>query len=247
MRSAAGLAIPDTSLLPITPPSINSPFGLHPSLPELSALWSQQKVAVVCNVGPLVQPLTRQQYQSGGVARPYQLFSHSDQIAQWQSARADSVSPTGWGGRTADLFGPNPSGFPMITALSGGSFIQGQTAQPLSIAPAPTPLNQVLVLNGFGTGADEVARRASMNYLRTVDRNLTLVKAVSDKTQLALDIGQSFSTDPTLATVFPNTTLGNQLRQIAKVIKHIQATPSLGVTRQIFFCQLGGFDTHSTN
>ncbi|MBA2646107.1 MAG: DUF1501 domain-containing protein [Pyrinomonadaceae bacterium] len=243
-RGASGLAIADTSLLPITPSSINEPYGLHPSLPELSTLWSQQKLAVVCNVGPLVQPLTRQQYQGGGVARPYQLFSHSDQIAQWQTARADAVSPTGWGGRTADLFGPNSSGFPMITALSGGSFIQGETAQPLSIAPAPTPLNQVLVLNGFSTGAEEAARRNSMNYLRTIDRDFTLVKAVSDKTQQALDIGQSLNVDPALATPFPNTTLGNQLRQVAKVIKHVQASPSLGVTRQIFFCQLGGFDTH---
>ena len=92
-RNASGLALPIGSLSPINPPSINSPFGLHPSLAELQTLWDQQKLSVVCNVGPLVQPLTRQQYQTGA-PRPYQLFSHSDQIAQWQTAIADRVGQT---------------------------------------------------------------------------------------------------------------------------------------------------------
>ena len=98
-----GWRFPRDSLLPITPLSIGSPFGLHPSLVGLQALWAEQKLSVVCNVGPLVQPLTRQDYQSGA-PRPYQLFSHSDQMAQWQSAIADRVAQTGWGGRTADRF-----------------------------------------------------------------------------------------------------------------------------------------------
>ncbi len=244
VRGASGLAIASTSLLPVTPASIGEPFGLHPSLLELQPLWSTGKLAVVCNVGPLVQPLTKTQFLSGSVARPYQLFSHSDQIAQWQAGRADIVSPTGWAGRAADLFPTSTSGIPMITALSGGIFIQGASTNPLSIASAPTPLNQVLILNGFGTSTDERARRYSLDYLRAIDREATLVQASSDRTQRALDIGRTLNVDPTLTTAFPNTTLGNQLKQVAKVIKLVQTTPSLGVTRQIFFCQLGGFDTH---
>lgn len=242
-RGSSGLAIAQGSLLPVTPASINSSFGLHPNLPELQSLFTQQKLSVVCNVGPLVQPLTRQQYQSGA-PRPYQLFSHSDQIAQWQTAIADRVGSTGWGGRTADRFAPHSSGFPMLTSLSGGIFTRGQTTSPLTIAPAPTALNQVLVLSGFGTTADEVARKNSMEYLRTIDRDTSLVKAASDTTQQALNIGQTLNSDPVLTTVFPNTTLGNQLKQVAKVIKLNSTSPSLGLNRQIFFCQLGGFDTH---
>ena len=242
-RSASGLGIPRDSLLPITPLGIGSPFGLHPSLPELQALWTEQKLSVVCNVGPLVQPLTRQDYLSGA-PRPYQLFSHSDQVAQWQTSIADRVGQTGWGGRTADRFPPVSSGFPMITALSGGIFTRGQTTSPLSISPAPTALNQVLVLNGFGTAADEVARRNAMDLLRTIDTDSTLVGAASKTTQQAIAIGQTLNADVTLATAFPNTTLGNQLKQVAKVVKFNAASPALGLTRQIFFCQLGGFDTH---
>jgi uncharacterized protein (DUF1501 family) len=239
-RNAAGLAIPSGSLLRIAAPSAGE-FGLHPSLARIRDLWTDQKAAVVCNVGPLVQPLTRASYLSGA-PRPYQLFSHSDQIAQWQSAVADRVSPSGWGGRAADRFQPHPSGFPMVTAISGGLFTRGQATAPLSIPPAPTPLNQVLVLNGFSTAAGETARRTSMDFLRTVDTENAVVRSASGTVQSALDIGRLLNTDVTLATPFPNTALGNQLRQVAKVIK--LNSSSLRLERQIFFCQLGGFDTH---
>lgn len=243
VRSGSGLAIASDTLLEITPASINSPFGLHPNLTGLKELWDRQKLSVVANVGPLAQPLTREQYL-GGAPKPYQLFSHSDQIAQWQSAIADRVSPTGWGGRIADRTDANPSGFPTITAISGGLFTRGQTTSPLSIAAAPTGLNQVLVLNGFGTNADEVARRNSMNFLRTIDTTQTLVRSASGTVQQALDIGSIFSSNPTLSTSFPATTLGNQLQQVAKVIKFNATSPALGLRRQIFFTSLGGFDTH---
>jgi uncharacterized protein (DUF1501 family) len=243
VRSASGLAIPRDSLLPVVPASINSPFGLHPSLSELHELWTVQKLSIVCNAGPLVQPLDRQQYKSGA-PRPYQLFSHSDQVAQWQTSIADRIASTGWGGRTADRFPANSSGIPMITALSGGLFTRGQSTSPLSIAAAPTALNQLLVLNGFKTTADEVARRNAMDSLRAIDNDSTLVGAASGTTQQALNIGQTFSSDVTLATAFPNTTLGNQLKQVAKVVKFNAMSPAMGLNRQIFFCQLGGFDTH---
>lgn len=245
VRNASGLALARTALLPITPRGVGAQFGLHPSLVELQTLWNSGKVSIVCNVGPLVEPLTRAGYLGGG-QRPYQLFSHSDQIAQWQTAIADRIAQTGWGGRTADRFPPHASGFPMITALSGGSFTRGQTTSPLSIAAAPTALDQVLVLNGFGKTADELARRTAMDELRQLDIDYKLVGSASVTMQQALDIGRTLNSDVSLATVFPNTTLGNQLKQVAKVIKFNQVAPQLGLTRQIFFCQLGGFDTHQT-
>jgi uncharacterized protein (DUF1501 family) len=84
-----------------------------------------------------------------------------------------------------------------------------------------------------------------MDFLRTIDRSATLVAAASDATKQAVDIIASLGgTDPTLTTVFPNTGIGNQLKQVAKVIKLNQTSPSLSLNRQIFFCTLGGFDTH---
>jgi uncharacterized protein (DUF1501 family) len=132
----------------------------------------------------------------------------------------------------------------MITALSGGVFTRGQITSPLSVAPAPTPLNQLLVLNGFGTSAAEHTRRAAMDYLRTINRDSVLVRAAQDITQQAVDISSTLTTDPTLSTDFPNTTLGNQLKQVAKLLKFNLTVASAPMERQIFFCSLGGFDTH---
>jgi uncharacterized protein (DUF1501 family) len=131
----------------------------------------------------------------------------------------------------------------MVTALAGGAFTKGQITSPLSVAPAPTALNQLLALSGFGTNAAEQTRRQMMNYLRTIDRESPLVRASQDVTARALEIAQSLNVDPVLATVFPNTTLGNQLKQIAKLIRFNQGSPA-PMSRQIYFCSLGGFDTH---
>ena len=242
-RNAAGLAIAQSNLLPITPKSIGLDFGLHPSLTELHPLFAAGRLAIVTNVGPLIQPLSKQEYLSGA-PRPYQLFSHSDQIAQWQTSISTGTSPTGWGGRVADTFAVNTSGYPLITALAGGVFTRGQLTSPLTVASAPTPLNQLLVLNGFGTAADEQARLSALNSLRMFDRSSPLVAAASDITQQALNLGKDFSVDPTLTTAFPNTTLGNQLKQVAKLIKFNFNSGVPALARQIFFCSLGGFDTH---
>jgi uncharacterized protein (DUF1501 family) len=242
-RSAAGLAIAQANLLPIVPRSIGQEYGLHPSLAAIHPLFDAGKLAVVANVGPLIQPLNKQSYLAGA-PRPYQLFSHSDQIAQWQTSISSGASATGWGGRIADTFEQSALGMPMITALSGGVFTRGQLGSPLSVAAAPTALNQLLTLNGFGTAADERARLRAMEQLRLLDQESVLVAGASGVTQQALDIAQAFNVDPTLDTPFPNTSLGNQLKQVAKLIKFNLSSSTLRLPRQIFFCQLGGFDTH---
>jgi uncharacterized protein (DUF1501 family) len=247
VRQSSGLAIPQAQLLgPLAPASIpGATFGLHPNMPELFALWSQQKLAVIPNVGPLVQPVNRTQYRSG-IGRPYQLFSHSDQVQQWQTSRSDLRTQVGWGGRTADkvAFLNGAISFPIITSVTGSTvFGQGLSTRPLTISSG-TPLNQVLVLNGFTASSDDTNRLDSMAFLRTIDRSASMIAAASDGTQQGVDIISSLTTDPTLATVFPNSSLGNQMKQIAKVIKLNLTNPSLGLNRQIFFASIGGFDTH---
>lgn len=245
-RASSGLAIPQAALFPVSAPLVGTPFGFHPSLPELATLYGLGKVAVVCNVGPLVQPTTRATYQSGAARRPYQLFSHSDQVEIWQSGRADTRTQTGWGGRAADrIVSLNPpSGFPIVTSMAGTAvFGQGLSTRPLGMN-ANGPLNQVLVLNGFNASPEARWRRDSFEFLRTIDRTATLVAAASDGTQQAIEIMNSLSVDPTLTTVFPNTGIAQQLRQIAKVMKLNQTAPALNLRRQIFFATIGGFDTH---
>jgi uncharacterized protein (DUF1501 family) len=245
-RQPQGLAIPQANLLPITPPSMGGQvYGLHPSLTDLQTLWNQGKMAVVCNVGALVQPMTRAQYQNGTVPRPYQLFSHSDQVEQFRTAISSYKSLTGWGGRTADrTLGLNVgAAIPMVTSIAGATvFNVGANTSPLIVAPSPTPLNQVLTLDGFGTAADETARKTAMNNIRTQDLSYTMIQNASIFTQQAINVSQQLSQDPVLTVTFPNTTLGNQLRQIAKLLKF---RTQLAMSRQIFYVQLGGFDTHT--
>lgn len=256
-RNPAGLAHARANLLPMTPASLGTPFGLHPNMTALHGLWNQGKVAFVTNMGPLVRPLhnipgqtPRQAYASNPTQRPFQLFSHSDQVQQWQTANSVSAAQTGWGGRTSDQFPVHASGFPMITSIAGNArFTLGVVRRPLTVPsanPTGTPnLGTVLTLNGFSGDAQGPSRRAAMDFLRTIDNGPRMRAAASAMMDQAIQVQNALATaDFSLTTAFPNTDIGNQLLQVARAIKANLTQPALGLTHQIFFVQLGGFDTH---
>ena len=241
------VSIPLGNVLPLANPPASlggRTFGFHPNMPEMVSLYNANKMAVVTNVGPLVVPMSQSEFINNTKPRPYALFSHSDQVNAWESGRADIKISTGWGGRTADAVSTcnAASGFPTITSIAGQSTFAVGLQNPLSIGTGS--LTSVLVLNGFSGSANDNARRTSMNYLRTIDLTPFMIAGASSVTQQGVNIGADFTTDPTLSTVFPNTGLGNQLKQVAKVIKLIQGSPSLNLARQIFFVSQGGYDTH---
>src|SRR6266851_5337685 len=98
------LAIPQAAALPITPQNPDGhDYGLHPNCTELQTLFGEGKLAIMFNTGTLLYPLTRAQYNSSSFKKPPQLFSHSDQVMQWQTSIPDQPALTGWGGRCADL------------------------------------------------------------------------------------------------------------------------------------------------
>ena len=244
VRTASGLALSQASLLQISPISqAGRKFGFHPNMPELQTLFNQQRLAVLCNVGTLLQPTTKQQYQSSSAYRPYQLFSHSDQVTQQQASISNNPSQTGWGGRMSDaMVSSNPGApLPMGVSIAGTSlYLTGFTTRQLAIADSNTPLSNVLVLTMSGTGA--AARRTAFDQIRTYDSQMFLTKASEDTTNSALVASAALSTNPAINTLFPNTSIGRQLLQIARLIS---LRSSLTMQRQIFFAQLGGFDTHS--
>jgi uncharacterized protein (DUF1501 family) len=235
--TATGLNIPVDTLLPISPPSAGSTFGLHPSLSAIEPLWQQKRLAIVCNVGPLVEPIARAGYLAGNALIPLNLFSHSDQQGQWQTCVSTGPSATGWGGRTADRLNSGLT-FPMMVTVAGLTpFTAASVARPLALTPG-----QPFQLNGF-TGPYASARSQALQTLLQIDGDQQLIQNVSDTTSMAIANSQLLGTMPALQTVFPNTSLGNQLRQVAQLIKLNQSTLSL--PRQLFFCSLGGFDTHN--
>lgn len=238
------LAIPRDQLHQISPSNVGVPYGLHPNLSELHSLFQQQKIAVMNNVGTLVEPITKSQYRSGQQSlRPESLFSHSDQQQQWQTSVARDAganAPTGWGGRTADhTEGLNGSTtFPMIVSPSGGNlFTTGERARPLVPSSG---------LAGFTTSAASTARYNAMQQLLASDNEATLVRTANEMMRTGIintnTLNQALAAAAAVQTVFPNTGLGRQLQQVARIIA---ARSSLGLKRQIFSCSIGGFDTHN--
>jgi uncharacterized protein (DUF1501 family) len=252
-RNAAQLAIPQASFLPVSPVSGGS-FGFHPNMPEIQSLFNSGKLAVLCNNGPLVEPLTRTTYQNGSGKKPLQLFSHSDQVGQYSTAIANSVSQTGWGGRLADkTLGLNGAAtFPSNISIAGVNlYLTGVDTRQLAVSDSNTSLANVLVLNNApgASGSDNSSRLAAFNELRTFDNNFKLIKAASDTRSSSLQTDAALSNvNPVLTTPFPNpsTSISRQLLQVARLIK-ASTDPAAGINmkRQIFFVQIGGFDTHS--
>jgi uncharacterized protein (DUF1501 family) len=245
------LAISQASLLPVSPAGGGS-YGFHPNLTQLRDLFNLNKLAVISNVGPLVEPLTKTTYQNGTGKKPLQLFSHSDQVGLFQTAISNVVSQTGWGGRITDkLKGLNGSAtFPPNISIAGiNLLLTGVNTGQLAVADSNTTLANVLQLIMTGTNSEVNSRTASFNELRNYDRNFTLIKASSDTRTSAIQTDQALSNvNPVLQTVFPtNTSIGRQLLQVARLIK-ASTDPAAGINmkRQIFFCQIGGFDTHSS-
>lgn len=247
VRGASGLGLAQASLLPVNPPGQGRQFGFHPSMPEAQALFNQGKLAVLCNAGPLVEPLTRTTYQNGTGRKPIQLFSHSDQITLWQTSVGNSVSQTGWGGRTADSVAAlnGTAAFSQAVSIAGVStFLTGANTRQLAIPNAATSLASVLPFNMSGTSAEVASRRAAFDQIRANDLGAKLVRAASDARGRALQTSATLAQIPArqFQTVFPQTPIGLQLLQVGRLIAERNR---FGMKRQIFFTQLGGFDTHA--
>jgi uncharacterized protein (DUF1501 family) len=217
---------------------------LHPQLLGLQGLFGGGQLALVANVGTLAQPTTRAQYQHGGATLPVNLYSHSDQQGQWQTADFTGFGTTGWAGRTADKLQSMNAGaqFPPITSVAGGAILcTGEQTHPYALTPGSTP-----GLRGYGTSAASNARLVSFQQLLTMDSGISLVQDTSAVMNQSLEqskiLASALQSLSPLQTQFPTTNIGNQLKQVAQIM---QVRSSLGLQRQIFFCSLGGFDTHS--
>jgi uncharacterized protein (DUF1501 family) len=257
-RTPSGLAVPKTALVQVTPPNQGgNVFGLHPNLspevanaaqaPGLLKPWTDGKLAILCNYGSLKQPTTKAQYQSnvGGAFRPYQLFSHSDQVNQQMSSIVNTTGQTGWGGRIADNTGSlnGVTILPMSLSVAGSNLFETGIAT-RQIAIGTGTLANVLSLAWSGpASANPFTNGSSFRQLLGFDNRHALIKGGTDTMSTALSADQILNQpDPILTATFPGTGFGNQLKQVAKLIK---IKDTLGMHRQIFFCSLGGFDTHT--
>lgn len=254
-RAPQGLDLFPSWLLPMNVPRMgNLEYGLHRALGAVEGginsgiheLWAQGKMAIAANIGTLVAPITREQYLNGSIRAPFQLFSHSDQIEQNQAGRSDVKTFTGWGGRMSDKMTAtnNPVGLvPMITSIRGVQlFTNGSLTLPLTIKHAATELNRTLTLQGFNSSPRSQARLAAMNEIRGEDLDQEIIRASNHIADQAVQASQALSSYEEVTVEFPNTEIGKQLKQIARMIKK---RDELNINRQVFYCQVDGFDTHS--
>jgi uncharacterized protein (DUF1501 family) len=247
------LAWQPSVLAPIRPSNTGGTrFGVPPDLAGLKTLWDRGKLAVVCNVGTLLEPLTQSDYRAFRKDIPSQLFDHAAQQVQWQTAISTGPSRTGWGGRMAD----NPSPFggvlpPVISLFGTRVFANGAGSSPL-VLPANRAFKPYA---GWTTiGSAQLTTIEGMRDLLQIDRENVLVDGGAGQAAQALalsDIVNPIITTPNpsvdgpfsgMITTSGQPSLGDQLQRVARIIA---ARGETGARRQIFFCGLQDFDHHS--
>jgi uncharacterized protein (DUF1501 family) len=236
------LAIPQSSLVTIHDAASNATYGLHPSLAAVAPLYNTSKrLAIMMNVGTLLQQVPRGSNglpQLGAVPLPINLYSHADQQTAWQDATPQGGVLSGWAGRLADRIAANSTAVvpPAITLAGNTLQLVGETTQPTAV----TTTNFGLVAPASDPGS------TALQSLLGVSNGVTLVQAaqssLKNAVSVAAAVNAALSGTTSLGVNFPNSDIGTQLGQVAKLI---QVRASLGASRQIFFCSQGGYDTHS--
>ena len=252
----AGLAIPKASLVTLG----SSGFGVHPSLAALAPAWNAGQLAPVFNVGPLFAPLTKAQYRAAAASSdllPDNLFSHSDQQVLWETGTTNAHERTGWGGRASATLGTvNPVISVAGTARFGISALRaplvlpgpGDTfgaygLQPSDLQWAPNAARKA-ALDALYAQAQDVDLAEAYDTLQRdafglSDRLGALVKLQPGETGAVAAIDAAFA--PLTASGKLTSGLANQLYQVAKMVA---GNATVLGSRQVFFAQMGGFDTH---
>lgn len=217
-------------------------YALHPAMPNLRRLFNEGKAATLLNVGPLLTPLTRAQYETGNLTsfpRPANLFSHIDQQATWQAFESEGAR-VGWGGRLGDLaMSSNQNS--MFTAISASGdvvFLNGGNTAATNISPfGPTKAFPLLSSSRYSRSLTALLQQQSQNVLENDSARMN-----ARSINFSSFIESALSKSPSFTRFGTGATLSAQLSMVARMIA---ARQSIGVNRQIFFVSMSGFDTHN--
>jgi uncharacterized protein (DUF1501 family) len=239
------LALSQASLLSLNPVvGIGRTLGLHPSMGGLASLFNSGKAAFIANVGTLIEPVTKSQYESKSVALPLGLYSHSDQIRQWQTSIPQGTGAVGWGGRTADLLHSLNTNQDISMSISLSGINTWQIGQ--NIVPYAITENGSIGLSGYeGTWGMNAIRGAAIDSALDLEYRDLFEKSLHNVNNHAIEshvqFSQAIENVADFSTQFPDTHLGEELHMVAKTIA---AHGPLGMRRQSFFVQRGGWDHH---
>ncbi len=246
------LALSQSSLLPINPiTSGSADFGLHPSLVDIQALFEAQKVAFVSNVGTLIEPIAdAAAYYSGLKDTPLGLYSHADQVLQWQTSVPQSRDAVGWGGKVADIMQSMNSfqDISMNISLAGRNVFQsGNTVLEYAIKNSGNGAEGIKPIRYYDNeGFLNLIRSAAITDFMSQTYSNVFQQTFASQTANAIEAQEIFSaaiaTVPDFTTQFTNHYISRNMEMIAKVIA---ARDQLGMCRQTFFIDLGGWDMHN--
>lgn len=248
---AAGLRALNAPASGLGSPGDGCPYGLHNAMPELAALFNAGQAAIVANVGTLVGPVSKDQFQNGNPTLPPQLFSHADQAAYWQSSPPTNAPVTGWGGRIADLVASaNPANIPILTSLGGqDAFLRGQNVNGYVMnSYGPNVVDIPYELSGSNALATAFNALQAGGQANVLERTIGASMRHSMNTASLIQATLAASGMPNFSSYFTGTDrIGSQLKTIAQLIWAANNNISgyTGLKRQIFFVTADGFDTHS--
>jgi uncharacterized protein (DUF1501 family) len=256
---APGLAYDQSDLLPIAPmtPQSGRTFALNPYLTGVQNLFNAGRAAIIANTGTLVAPTTKAQIQANSVPLPASLYSHFDQTAAWQAITASGGSAvhTGWGGAMADLIASmnTNSAFTCISTSGIALFLSGLTSYQLNVTSAgPIPISGLTQpLFGQQAGSNALASILTASeanlfakeYEVVVNRS-TAAQATLATSMLSAGVGGVPNPPQYLDPITKQLTNNSFATSMQTVARIIGGRSGLGVTRQIFYVTLGGFDTH---
>jgi uncharacterized protein (DUF1501 family) len=236
-------ALTATALVPDVALADGRQYALAPQLEGMKRSFDNGRLAVLLNIGTLVQPTTRAQYSARSVPLPPKLFSHNDQQSVWQAASPEGAT-SGWGGRIGDLFlSANGSAtFTCISITGNAVFMSGHVANQYQVSSAGSVRLRAAAQPMYGSQACADALRAIVTapraHLIEDEYNRITRRSIDADAQLT----SALAAQPPLATPFNTTSdLSRQLQMVARLI---QARGALGARRQVFFVSLGGFDHH---
>ena len=232
-------------------------FALHPMMGLSQSLFQAKRLAVLANVGTLIQPVTRKDYENN-VNLPANLFSHNDQQNMWQAGAIEGAE-IGWGGKLADMIlsgnGTN-SIFTALTTSGNTVFLSGETTLQYPMNVYGDPAQRIDATTGWlygGSGPSsqikaDIRNVANGNYF--ADDHAGVVARSMAATDLINNAFNQVGPKHVLAVPdFVNPFDGTKsdsyfIRQMAAVAKMVAAAPALGLKRQVFLVSMGGFDTH---
>jgi uncharacterized protein (DUF1501 family) len=260
-RTAGGIALAKadlaaTLLVPTTPLPAIRQYALNPVMTGLSNLFNNGQAAVLLNVGPLVEPLTKDQFNAGTKRVPPKLFSHNDQQSVWQSSQSEG-STIGWGGNLGDfgvpVNGATGSTFTCVSLAGNAVYLAGDAAMAYQVSTdgavklSSISTNRVYGSTPVANAVNQLIKQAGTHTFE-IEYNKVTQRSIAAETSVtaALSTGNAVATDPSYAAFTATMLAENSLaRQMKLVARMIAGRTTLGSPkRQVFMVSLGGFDLH---